>query len=347
MSMQELLQAFQMFKGSVQEAATTNAINDASQAMQQIKTGITDQAQQRQALQGLSDQLALRLTGVGAPASTIQTAFQAIQPQQFGSVEQMQLEGSLSGNQQYQDVSKGILQQRQQTARSQAEFENKLAMQRDAAKFQKDLILAQIAAGGKKQENLQPKMFGMQQVDPNLSFASKEEMVKFREGTAKMASSAQLIKSLEDMVDEHGTESFSLGSASKIMGEKYGNLILQLKELKNLGVLQKIDIEALEKVVPNPTSLMRTQTWKDQMDSFKQQLADDIQLGAAMRGYKIDDKFAEQLGLGRQMGALPSTFKAQLPQELVQRFELARKWKHLDPQAAQEYEGFLKQGYGK
>lgn len=350
MSMQELLQAFGMFKQSVQEASTANAISDATEAMQQIKSNVTDEAQKRQALQGLSDQVALRLTGIGAPASAVQQAFQSIAPQQFGSVEQMQLEGALSGNQQYQKTASGILGQREQAIKSRAEFENKLAMERDNAKFQKDLIVAQMQASKMKPEDIAlstAKMYGMQKTDPNLAFSNKEEMVKFREGTYKAGQAATLIKSIEDMVAEHGTESWSMGSASKVMNEKFGNLILQLKELKNLGVLQKIDVDTLEKVVPNPTSLMRTSTWQDQMSAFKQQLADDLDLSAKMRGYSIDDKFAEQLGLGRQLGALPQQVKGQMPPELVKRFELAKKWRHTDPKAAADYEGMLRQVYGK
>lgn len=347
MSMQELMQAFGMFKQSVQETATTNAVNDASQAMQQIKTNVTDQAQQRQQLQGLSDQVALRLTGIGAPASTIEQAFKSIAPQQFGSAEQMQLEGNLSGNKFYQQQAKGMMGDRTKAAQGMEMFKHKLDLERDAQKFQKDLIVAQVTAGGKKKENLQPKMYGMNAVDADLSFANKEEMVKFREGTAKMGSAAMIIKAMEDMVEEHGTQSWAVGSSSKMMAGQYKNLLLQLKEVKQLGVLQKIDVDTMEQTVPNPTNFMTNQSWKDQMNAFKQQLADDFGLSAKMRGYEIDDTFAEQLGLGKQLGAVPSQAKEQMPQALLQLFKDAKEWRHVDPTAAADYEGFMKQFYGQ
>lgn len=110
--MQDLLAALQMFKQGVQEAATASAINDAHAQVQQIRTGIQDEAQQRQAFQNLSNDVALRLTGVGANGQQIQSAFQAIAPQNFGSAEQLQLEGMLSGNKQYQQQAESIIGQR-------------------------------------------------------------------------------------------------------------------------------------------------------------------------------------------------------------------------------------------
>lgn len=147
MSMQELMQAFGMFKQSVQEAATTNAVNDATAQMQQIKTGITDQAQQRVALQGLSDQLALRLTGVGAPASTIQTAFQAIAPQQFGSVEQMDIEGQLSGDKQLQKVAGKMKASAQQAKMAQLAYEAGLKAQLQQQELMGKMQIEGVKAG--------------------------------------------------------------------------------------------------------------------------------------------------------------------------------------------------------
>lgn len=120
MSMQDLFQALQMFQNGVKEAAATSAVNDAAAQMQQIKTQITDEAEQRRALQDLSNQTALRLTGAGASGTHIQSAFNAIAPQNFGSAEQLQLEGQLSGNQFYQDQASQIIGQRQQGRKDEA-----------------------------------------------------------------------------------------------------------------------------------------------------------------------------------------------------------------------------------
>ena len=112
--MDDLLKAFQMFQGSVQQAAVSNAVEGASQHMNQINAQISDEAQKRQALQNLGNNLALRLTGVGANAAQVEQAFRAVSPQNFGSAEQLQLEGQLSGNKQYQQVAGDIMKQREE-----------------------------------------------------------------------------------------------------------------------------------------------------------------------------------------------------------------------------------------
>lgn len=112
--MDDLLKAFQMFQGSVQQAAVSNAVEGASQHMNQINAQISDEAQKRQALQNLGNNLALKLTGVGANAAQVEQAFRAVAPQNFGSAEQLQLEGQLSGNKQYQQVAGDIMKQREQ-----------------------------------------------------------------------------------------------------------------------------------------------------------------------------------------------------------------------------------------
>ena len=112
--MDDLLKAFQMFQGSVQQAAVANAVEGATQQMNQINAQINNEAQKRQQLQNLGNNLALKLTGVGANAAQVEQAFKAVAPQQFGSAEQLQLEGQLSGNQQYQQVAGDIMKQREQ-----------------------------------------------------------------------------------------------------------------------------------------------------------------------------------------------------------------------------------------
>lgn len=151
-NMNNLFQALQMFNSGVQQAATTSAINDASQAMRDLNGSMLEDAQKRQQQDQLARDLSLRLTGIGAPASAVENAFQAVAPQRFGSVEQMQLEGELAGNKQYQDVSKKILSQRAQAKKDemamQFGFESALADK----KFMRDMALEQfkLAKSGSK-----------------------------------------------------------------------------------------------------------------------------------------------------------------------------------------------------
>jgi hypothetical protein len=118
MSNDELFKALGMFQQGVQQYATSNAVNEASKVFQQLNQSTLDEGKKRQELQQLGNDLALRLTGIGAPASHIQTAFQAINPQSYGSAEQMQLEGALLGQtpqgEQLQKTAGGIIEDRRQ-----------------------------------------------------------------------------------------------------------------------------------------------------------------------------------------------------------------------------------------
>lgn len=114
MAINDLFQALQMFQQGVQQAATTSAVNDANNMVQQINQAQMEEGKKRQALQQLGNELALRLVGTGANGTQIQAAFNAVNPQNFGSAEQLQLEGQLSGNQYYQQAAQNIIGGREQ-----------------------------------------------------------------------------------------------------------------------------------------------------------------------------------------------------------------------------------------
>lgn len=140
--------ALNMFSEGAQQAATTQAVNDAASKMfeinQQVATDAEQAGMQRKQLQDLSNGLALQLVGTGASAAHIQQAFNAVNPQSFGSAEQLQIEGALSGNQQYQQQAGQIINQRQQMKQNEMTFENKLQQSLIDKKFQNDLIMEQL-----------------------------------------------------------------------------------------------------------------------------------------------------------------------------------------------------------
>jgi hypothetical protein len=212
----------------VQQAATTAAVNDASQAMQQIRSQVTDEAQQRQGLQQLGDQLALRMIGTGANASQIEQAFKAVTPQQFGSVEQMQLEGALSGNKQYQNVSKDILKQKQQQGQQQMLFQHKLAVDLEAEKGKWDILKAQMASGLKPHE-------------------VKPEEVTFQTNI-KMAD--QFINKLKSSINRSGTWESRFGNpedAAVLEGAPYQLAITYAKIVDPASVAREGEVAAAQK----------------------------------------------------------------------------------------------------
>lgn len=150
--MDDLFKALQMFSQGVQQGATLQAVNEANVQMQQINQAQIDESQKRVALQNLGNELALRMTGTGANAAQVEQAFRAVTPQQFGSVEQMQLEGELSGKKQLQDVSSKILQQREQKQQRAMFLEHKLKLDEIMAKEQMMAMREAVAAGMKPKE---------------------------------------------------------------------------------------------------------------------------------------------------------------------------------------------------
>ncbi|NIO44980.1 MAG: hypothetical protein GTN36_05515 [Candidatus Aenigmarchaeota archaeon] len=87
--------------------------------------------------------------------------------------------------------------------------------------------------------------------DPNVSH-NKENDNKFREISAKALEFKQLLSDMRDDINKHGTE--FTGDAAARMSSRYDRIILVAKEYNNLGVLQKIDEELLQRTLPNPTT---------------------------------------------------------------------------------------------
>lgn len=146
MAINDLFQALQMFQQGVQQYAITGAVNDANAQMQQLNQAQIDEGQKRQQLQQLANGVALRLTGVGASGTQIQSAFNAINPQNFGSVEQMQLEGQLAGNQYMQDTANKILGEREAKSMRAEDRQFARQVQLQDREFERQLMLAQLKA---------------------------------------------------------------------------------------------------------------------------------------------------------------------------------------------------------
>jgi hypothetical protein len=163
-------------------------------------------------------------------------------------------------------------------------------------KFNQELQLEMMKAGakGKGMSNIS----GFEQVDPNIKL-SEAEIKDFRSANAATAQVAQSAQRLEKLVEDSGTEWFpSLSEGGLKMQTEYENLLFKLKEFNKLGVLQKIDIDRLQALIPDPTSFgSRTGNWKDRMAQFKTQLNDDLKEAAASKGFKPKAEFLQRIGL--------------------------------------------------
>jgi hypothetical protein len=149
--MQDLLKAIGMYQDSVQQAATTNALNEASQFANEINMNITDEAQKRNVLQDMGNQLAMRLVGTGANASHIQAAFQAVQPKQFATPEAAIQEGVMTGNKGLQQLGTQVSDLVFNKQMKQAQIKDDLATKAEQRKFMREASIQMLKDRGGKQ----------------------------------------------------------------------------------------------------------------------------------------------------------------------------------------------------
>lgn len=85
------------------------------------------------------------------------------------------------------------------------------------------------------------------------------EQTEYKEEVGKLDILKGAMSRYADMVNKHGTEFSLLGFNAEDTTElssAYTSLMIQAKELFNLGVLQGPDMAIIEKALPDPTSLM-------------------------------------------------------------------------------------------
>jgi hypothetical protein len=279
-NMQDLFTALQMFSSGMQQAATTKAVDEASIQMQDINKNIQDEAQKRVQLQDLGNQLALRLTGTGANAAQVEQAFKAVAPTNFGSVEQLQLEGQLSGNKGQQQIASTIISDRQKRDQEKMLLQNQLEIKRDERKLQNEYAIAQLKAKGQNR------------AAPGFQFApgtipTDKDIEDLKGASANYLGISDDLNRLNSMVKEHGTELFTVpGVGGQTKGEMESlnqSISLQLKEFEKLGVLNGQDLVVLNKIVPDPTGLS-TEKYFKKAQTFKEILDARLKNRATSRG---------------------------------------------------------------
>lgn len=96
---------------------------------------------------------------------------------------------------------------------------------------------------------------------------------KLKEARIKFDQVEAAVDKYEKLLKEHGPSLFDI-SASSDLGTAYQDLMLELKELFNLGVLQGPDLEIMQKTVTDPTSIKGyTMSQLTEKDIFAPQIA--------------------------------------------------------------------------
>lgn len=301
MGMEALFQGLQMFQQGLQQYSTSRAIGQATEAVNQLNQSELSAQEKRVAQMQLGNQLAAHLSQLGATGAQIQGATSAIKPEQYGSAQEMYLQGKLTGN---EDLVKQAEQLQQWAAAPTLAAEER--------KFNRDIYLkkmdinadyqkALLSAMSKEGEGNAARGIGSNFVvtDPSVK-VDKTEAIKMRDTLNTFESFGKKLQRLKGMVQKYGTESFSVWSNnSSRMENLYKEIILDLKkpELKNLGVLQKIDLEQMEEYLRSPTAFFGTGTkWLDTVDEIEQSLVGDVQSKARSLGGTINPDFFKNAG---------------------------------------------------
>lgn len=109
---QDVFQAFQLFKEGVQSIAVQQAFNNANQQVQQIRNQQLEEAEQLEQIRGVAGNLTRQLISAGAPAAQIQLAQQSLLPPQPTEQELIQLRGA-----EQERVQRALIRERAQQER--------------------------------------------------------------------------------------------------------------------------------------------------------------------------------------------------------------------------------------
>jgi hypothetical protein len=144
---------------------------------------------------------------------------------------------------------------------------------------------------------------------------SKDNAQKFTQAVTAVNGMRGDLDALEENFKAHGTESLFGANQARQSGARE-SIMLQLKELQNLGVLNGKDYEILSRIVPDTSSptamLSKNSTLAAQFGEFRRQLENRLQAGASTMGY------AKKGGAGAPAGGAVSAPSGLTPEEAAE-----------------------------
>jgi hypothetical protein len=185
-------------------------------------------------------------------------------------------------------------QNKKEAAREQREFlAGEHALDR-ASRRENAQIMAALA-GGRRDDAAGAKASlvpdGWEFKDPRaLKVVTEGYLTKIQDAAKAVGDVDALAGELEKIATDAGGRE-ALGENRKISDSKYQGLVLRLKELENLGVLQKLDVDALKKLVRNPLerSTEPNSTYGNdlaQLKEFRKELAGSFDRTMTGKGLK-------------------------------------------------------------
>lgn len=94
----DLESALKMFVTGAKELQTSRVLNQANEAVAQVRSSEADEAQKRQQLSAIAQDMVFRMQATGAPVSQIELAAKNAGPQQFANGDQAILHGQMTNN---------------------------------------------------------------------------------------------------------------------------------------------------------------------------------------------------------------------------------------------------------
>ncbi len=285
--MNELFQSLQMFQQGMGELATGRAVRGAADMAQQINMNEKDEFEKRRQLTQIGTGLAAQLSAMGTNQAQIQSSVGAIMPQQLQGpqdfFQQAAMATSPQAKQQYQQAGEQI-----QTGLANAPLtrqqkeQNKLGW----AQLMGTQVMAQNEAGSKQANEVAKRQVPDFEVMSGI-IPQEDDVKKLKELNQARVAIQQNKARLRKMLEENGTESFSMNSnASTIMESQYKSMLANLRKMDELGVLNEADIPQLEGQLPDPTSIFKSgKNVIEVYDAFEQSLNDKVAAAAMTRGY--------------------------------------------------------------
>lgn len=146
------------------------------------------------------------------------------------------------------------------------------------------------AAAEKRRQALEERQVGGLEFAPGRTPA-KDDATKMKSTVERVTGILNDLERMSDVYARKGAE-FGWGADLATSQGSREQVMLNLKELENLGVLQKLDVDSLSRIIPDPNS-MRGALDKDgmraQFDNFNRQLRDLVATKAGARGYAVTD----------------------------------------------------------
>jgi hypothetical protein len=278
---QELFQAFNMFKQSVQEFGTARAIYSANDQVNAIKASDADEAEKRSQLQGIANNMVAQLAAVGTPASTIQQVASAFGPKHYSNPSEAAMDGALSGNQGLVDAAaqadKAMQAGNMAQLKMQQDFtadQNEKNRQAKERMFNRSLGAKLQAAGQKKGK----------QSSGDVNFAVNAN-IAMKEATK-----------LENLVKQFGgTEVWNSRAAARMNQAQYQLAINYAKVVDPESVAREGEVAAAQKYMVPMGMMTRNSVTLESIAAYKEKIREYLKARhTAKQGGSSQDEPAEE-----------------------------------------------------